>query len=385
MLQTFPIHYSFDEEVGFVFIVICFLTVYVMHIAYCLADKKKKSFSLNLPVESNLKKIGKFVMLLFLVPVIVKGIIQFNYIRTHGYTALFTDKFSELVYPFWTSGSFIFFISGYCVFLAANPNKKDFLIFTLVLCFVYFVNALKGQRGGIISVILYCVYYYTKHFSVKMNLERIMMLFVFIIVFIIMLGNIRSFYGQEKKSKTKIDVGNLVVQTIYGQTTTRAVPMLVIRGDMEYHNFPFVFSPIFQPLFGLIYRDDKSGQSDLSAQKTNNISQVTMYNVSRSAHLSGLGYGSAFIAEAYDFFGIVGVFLFSILLARFFVFLDFSGVNAPRIVVPFLYFALQNSFVLPRGRTFGMFMEWSKILFAYILFFVATISVYIFKFKRGAK
>ncbi len=368
LLQYFPHRYRFDEKVGFIFIVACYLSVYAMHISYCLFNKRKYRTA-SLSTDVNLYKVGVFVMLCFFIPTLVKSIIQFNFIKAHGYTALFTDSFSEISYPFWTAGSFIFFISGYCVFLASNPSRKQFLIYTFLCIVVYFSNALKGQRLAIISVSIYCLYYYSRHFNIKISIKKLLLFLCAALSLITLLGTVRSSYGSQKSSQTKMNLDELVANVIYGQTTSRAVPLLVIKGDLEYHKYPFFISPLFQPILGLIYRGD-NGQTDLSAQKFNNISQVTMYNVSKSAHLKGSGYGGAFLAEAYDCFGLLGVMAFSVLLARFLVFIDFSRMKIKRVWIPFIFFALINVIGLARGRTFGMFMEWTKILFAYVLLFV---------------
>lgn len=377
LLQTFPHRYYFAYNVGLIFVVACYLSVYVMHVSYCLF-KKRKYKNVHLGTNVNLYKVGVFVMLCFFVPTLVKSIIQFNYIKAHGYTAIFTDQFSGISYPFWTAGSFIFFISGYCVFLASNPSKKKFLIYTFLCIIVYFSNALKGQRLAIVSVSIYCLYYYSRHFDIKIGMKKLVVFFCAALSLIILLGTVRNSYGSQKTSRTKIFLGDIVANVVYGQTTSRAVPMLIIKGELEYHRYPFFISPLLQPILGFVYSGN-DGQTDLSAQKFNNISQVTMYNVSKSAHLKGCGYGGAFLAEAYDCFGLLGVLLFSVLLARFLVFIDFSRMKIRRVWIPFIFFALINVIGLARGRTFGMFMEWTKILFAYVLFFIGTDAKFFFR------
>ena len=381
LLQTFPVRLRFDEKVGFIFIIVCFVSVYVMHISYCLIDKKRYKRINVLTRNNDLNKFGKFLMLVFFVPVIVKLMIQFNYVRIHGYLSIYRGGLEEISYPFWTAGSFIFFISGYCLFLASGPYKKEYLVFSIMCFFVYFANSLKGQRGGFLAVLLYLIYYYTKHFNVKLRLKKILLMGVFFIAFILILGNLRNSYGGNKKNNTKINTKELIGKTLYTQTTTRAVPMHVIKGGLKYHNYPFIFSSFTKPFLRYKYPSE-SGQTDLIAQKYNKSTAVITYNVSRAAYLNGNGLGSSFIAEAYDCFGFFGLIVFSVILSWFFVFCDFSRVNPKRIFVPILFFIIQNIPILPRANIFR-FLDTDPvaIIFAYILFLVGTIAVYVFKFQ----
>lgn len=386
LFMSYPINYYFDDKVGFVFIAVCFIFVYFMHISYCLFDKKRYRKICALSTNVNLNKIGIIIMLVFFLPVITKAIIQLNYIRAHGYLVLYTGELADISYPFWTAGSFLFFISGYCIFLASNPEKKRYIVFTLVYLFVFAVNSLKGSRGGLISNAVYCIYYYSKHYSVKIPLKKILFIFACTIIFIVLMGNIRNGYGKNTQSKSNENIAKLVTRIIYGQTTTRVVPMSVIKGGLKYHDYPFLFWPITKPIFDFIYRGREIGQTDFVAQNYNITGAVIMYNISRDAYLDGRGYGSAFIAESYDFFGLnfLGVILFSILLAKFFVFCDFSKLNIKRIWIPILFFMLKTVPILPRSSIFE-FLDLNNLIVVYVLFFCASICTYVFKFSTKEK
>ena len=383
LYDDFPVKHTFDEDIGFAFIIVCFVTVYVMHISYCIVDKSKYKRNHVLPININLNKMGKFLMIVFFFPVIAKLLIQFNYIRSHGYIALYRGELAELKYPFWTAGSFIFFTCGYCLFLASNPKKREYLFYTLLCGLVYFANSLKGQRGGFLSIIIYFVYYYTKHYNVKITLKKILVLLVFGVSFIVIMGNVRSSYGDNNKSSQNKALREIIEHTIYVQSRSRAVPMYIIQGDLEYHKFPFVLSSLLNPLLRIIYPSE-SGQTKTVAEHYNKMSAVVTYNLSKQSYLNGKGLGSAFIAEAYDFYGYIGLILFSILLARFFVFCDFTNLNFKRKFVPLLFFVLQGIPILPRSHIFRFIdNDFTKIIFAYVFLIICMNSKYIFKIQNG--
>ena len=65
----------------------------------------------------------------------------------------------------------------------------------------------------------------------------------------------------------------------------------------------------------------------------NNPSQVLMGNISVRASLSGMGYGSALIGEAYECGKYFGVAFFSILITLLLVFFDKSNLNVKNIYI----------------------------------------------------
>ena len=156
------------------------------------------------------------------------------------------------------------------------------------------------------------LYISVRYYSVKFNLKKIVVFIVFIVVLIIGLEKIRDGDVSNKTNKS-ISPYKAVENMLFYQTTSRAVPLLVMSKNLEYHEYPFIFSPLTKYINQIIY--PTKGQSRISAEKYNNISAVTMVNVSMNSYLNGLGYGSAFLAEAYDFFGYFGVIIFSILLS----------------------------------------------------------------------
>lgn len=377
LLQTFPIRLYISEKSGAIFIMACFVTVYVTHLAYCLIPKtkyKQKRENYSFGTNKSLEKTGIALMLIFIIPVMYKIYMQLNFVKTNGYTSIFDGSMSDIHYPFWCAGSFIFFIGGYVTFFTSRPPKKLFIPFTLLFLLVYGFNSLKGQRGPIISAILVVIFLITKQYDVKIKMKHLVLLFVIIVFIICTLGTVRSDYGNKKKKKTIVDA-QFVTEIFYGQTTSRIVPLLIIDRKLDYHSYPFIFSPLLEPYYSIVYHSE--GQDKVSAEHYNNISQVTTYNVSKRSHLNGNGLGGAFIAEAYDCGSFIGVVFWSIILAVILMKFDYVLKVVSVKYRPLVFFYLLNIPALPRGRFFGFMSDFNKILFVYIVMLVVNMHSYL--------
>lgn len=379
--QTFPITYTFKDETGFIFILSCFITVYITHIAYCLFATKRKNKKIYLQWNNNnLHIFGEKLMLLFLFPVLYKIYIQLQYIRTYGYLAIFNGKFNNIEYPVWTAGAFIFFTAGYIIFLMSNPSKTEYIFFSIIFIAVYSFNALKGQRGQIISILIIVIWYFSKRYSFMIKLKHFVFLGIFVIFVTIFIGSLRANYGTKKSKIGNKSVSKVIEETLYGQTTTRAVPLLIMDRSLLYHNYSFFLSPLIEPVNNALYKTN--GQDRISAEKYNNISQVTMYNVSKKAYLAGSGYGGAFLGEAYDSGGYLGVCVFGVIIAFVLSFFDVSFFKIRKRSFPLLYFILLTIPTLPRGRLFGFMSDINKILIIYLLVIIISSSKYVFKYCK---
>lgn len=382
LVQAFP-RYTASEYTGFIFLCSCYLTIYVMHITYCLFSKR--SINQSDVVGYNfvsLEKAGIALMLVFIFPVMYKIFLQFNYVRIHGYESLYMGGMETIKYPFWCSGSFIFFTTGYVLFFSSNPSKKKYIIFTMLFFIVYGFDSLKGQRGPIISLILISLFLFAKNYKVQIRLKHLVILLCGLIFLIVSINNLRSSYGNSNTSNKEIVNARFIREILYGQTTSRAVPLIIIDKKLDWHPYPFVFSPFLSQYYNYAY--PSSGQDVTSAEHYNNISQVTMYNISKAIHLAGGGLGGAFLGEAYDCGGFIGVAFWSIFIALILVVYDFKFNSFSVKFRPILYLYLLQIPTMPRGRIFGIMMDFNKVIFVYLFFILFCFRKYIFRLKYEA-
>lgn len=362
---NWPITYIFESEVGEKFLIVCFLQTYVMHIVYCIRFKDRIYKTQKDKCENVLlTKAGIVLLVIFMIPALLKSFIQLRYVFQNGYSSIFLGGVSEIDYPFWMRGAFSGIMAGYCVFLSGNPSKRKFKVITILYIFLNLISSLKGQRAMIICTIIVCAYWYQKKYNVKISFKKYVLIGVLILVLIVGLDSVRKAYGGKKANdSTDYSIEN-VTDLLVEQSRSRIVPMLVIEGDLKYRNYPFVFQPLLSPYYSIKYG---SGQTDEIVMETNDISGVTMYHVARSGYLSGMGFGGAFLAEAYDFAGCFGVILFSYLLAVCLAKFDNSNLSISTLLIPLAFQFLLTIPMLPRNRVFGFVSNYIPILLSYFV------------------
>ena len=375
--QTFPITYTLPDDVGRTFIIVCVVCVYVMHLTYCLCKKSKIKREINYETRPDFVRCGKIIMLVFLIPLLAKIYIQVSYIRAHGYLSMYAEQ-GEFEFPFWVSGAFTFFISGFVLFLSGKPEKKELIKWSAFYFVVFSLSSLRGQRGPILSLLLFLLCLFVKKFSLRIKIRHLLMLLVVVIAFTYSLGNLRKSYGgNQSTKKSKINISAVAESVLYSQTTTRAIPLLIINGDVDYHPYPFIFTPITLPFSRMIWPEEN--RTEISGQKYNIMGRTLLYNVSKRAYLQGYGYGGAFIGEAYDCGGFIGLVFWSIFLAYICAFLDFSDFMLSPKVLPLVFLFLFDFGMLTRERLLAVATKYNYLIFIYFVILILNSKNHVLK------
>ena len=364
-----PKRIVFDIDVGFKFIVASFIEIYILHVFYCIRiSKHKKKLRIKRESIRSLTQIGETMMGIFFFPALVKTYLQVRYVIQHGYNSIFTNGFSNIDYPFWVSGAYLGLMAGYCLFLAGNPSKKQFQRISFLYIAFSLLNSLKGQRGNVISLIIICIYWYRKKYDANIKIGKYILVGLVLIVLIIFLDTVRVGYGGNNVNTPSNT--SAVVDILIEQSRSRVVPMLIMEGNLQYRHYPFVFSPLLTPYYAFKYG---YGQTDEIARNTNDISNVTMYNISQSAYLNGNGFGGSFLAEAYDLGGYIGVAFLSFLLAQILAICDGSNLDVQNKYIPLLFQFLMNLPLLPRNRFLGFMNNYLAIGLTYFVLLIVLI------------
>jgi hypothetical protein len=363
LITSFPIRMQFKIETGFLLIILSYLLVYIVHIFYIWYSRDYFHFSSKKikqqAYKKDYEKIGVIIMLIFFIPVVVKLYIQFKYVIDNGYLSIFRNELQDLNYPFWTTGSYILFSSGYFIYLSSFPlSKIKYVIISIIFLFVVSLNSLKGQRGPILFSTLAVIIWYNKIFLGKIKTRQLINIVVIFLVFSVLMGNIRNSYGNNNSNKISSKDAILIIKSFfYGQSISRTVPMLIIEKNLKYHNYPFIFSPIASPLLTItsLIKDSSDTNIESELERENNISSITMYYVSKERLLMGNGYGSSVIAEFYDFGGIFGYIILCIILSFLLTKCDHIYMNKRyRFIVPLIVIFSFNVIGLARNRLFGI-------------------------------
>lgn len=367
---TYPASITFSNEVGVIFLTAAFLEMYTMHVVYCLS-KKTTSGILSYGAKQHpiYIQVGMLIMTIFFIPALIKIIIELKYIMANGYRSVFLG-YNGINYPIWTSGAIAFFTAGYFLSLAGNPDKKQFLKITVLYGIVSSLNALRGQRAGLISFLIISIYWCTKKYGVIVKARRMIGLGIVLIVLIVGLNLLRNSYGTES-SLQEVTI-QLVMDKLVGSSGSSFVPLYVMKGDLTYRCYPFIFSPLLTPINSLLYGN---AQSVSAVQRTNDISDVITYQANSSLYLNGGGVGGSFLAEAYDCGGFLGVIFWSAILASLIKFIDTSHLNVKSRYIPILYAVLSSIPLMPRSRLFGFMGSYLPLLIAYAVMFVLGLMV----------
>lgn len=380
LLQVWPVRYRFSEEVGFIFITSCYITVYINHIVYCWARNKIKTPSIGKQVSvKNWWKIGLSLFLLSIIPVCYKIIIQLQFVRKYGFAATYSPAFDKIKYPFWCSGAFLLFYAGYYIILASKPTKKQFIICSVIYVILSVLNAMKGSRAAAVVPIIVVLYLYQVMYNKVISVKKLFFIFVILVSLIIYISNVRSSYNSKETEKSSSKVSEIIEELFWYQTQSRMVPMLIIQGDLKYHPYPFVITPIIYAFHG--YRKDSD-----PIFEHNDPSSVLMANLSLTMARNGKGYGSAFIGEAYECGGYIGIFFWAILFSLLLAYLDSYKFRQRNIFIPIIFVLTKTIPVSPRKEIFSIF-RWDLnplIITYFVLFFISFLFPTLNRKKKEA-
>lgn len=375
--QSFPMRYVLSESVGKIFILCCFLASFTSHISYVLYRSSNKPSAVSYGCNNNLCKISLIIFFVELFPLVYKIYLQLLFVRNHGFSAVYTNAFLEMKYPIWCAGAFFIFNSAYYLFLTSNPSKKKFIIITIIYTMVALFNGLKGGRGSIISLLIVVVFLLSKKFNFKFDLKKLISFAILIFVLIAFLTNMRKSYEKDNAATAtgKIKISKVIEEILWDQTTSRAVPLLIIRGGLNNHPYPFVFSPFTSKITSYIYHYAPATKE--SIMYSNDPSIVLISNVQMYAAITGRGYGSAFLGEAYECFGYMGIIFFYSLLSCVIGYLDLNGINVKPVYIPICYSLITTIPGSPRKEIFQLVKyNMNELIVCYMLFLFIHIFLY---------
>jgi oligosaccharide repeat unit polymerase len=233
--------------------------------------------------------------------------------------------------------------------------------------------SLGGGRGALISGMLSILYIYCHFYKKRMPIKN---LFVFLLLVIV--ASIGLDFSREGKKFSNISVGKLLINFFYEQGNTVAVPFVIIEanGELEYRNYPFIFTPVFISISRILYPTPNE-QTQLYLEKYNSMGSIVINKLNSGAYRYGAGLGGSFIAEMYDCGGFLGVIFWSIMLALLIVMVE-KKIMISNYNIPIYWYIIGSIIILPRGNFFGFL---NSIL--YVIFFRLFISSINFIFFPG--
>jgi oligosaccharide repeat unit polymerase len=294
----FPVGYTFSKDVGLVFIIISFLSFYIVDIIHSYRFHPGTNILKSCP---QIRYWGLILFFVALIPFSYKIYLTVSLIRAKGYMALYDGSLDDLVLPFWTAGAGTFFVTGFVLFICSYPSRKQFVGISVVFVLAMFFNSLKGTRGLFLVNLLAVIYCYFKLYQRKVHIKQLSIILIVCLAFTIWLG-----YARDDK-KIKNNIRDLIFAVFYEQGSSIANPLIIIEDDenmKDYHPYPFILQPIvvhFHRILGI--------------KELNMMGSVTIRAKSLAIYKNGNGLGGNGLAEMYDCGGFIGIIIWSIILA----------------------------------------------------------------------
>lgn len=327
------------------------------------------------PVIRQISKIVLYVSSLAFFYTLLKAAL--NVIR-NGYLSSFT---STTDIPSIISRLSMFFIPAFAVFLATLPDKKQIKI-PLAVYFVYMLaSVLTGRRTTLVTEALMLMIYFVLRDSLLEKEKRVLKkrtvfyagIFGLVGVYLLqLLALIRAGLNLDR------GFGEMIVSFIDSQgasfrvimQTVNHIDLFPVGTSSAYLFYPFELfvhnNVATRTIFGLTPIVEV--QNSQFVQSTHNFAHVLTYMVDPDRYLSGGGFGTSFIAEAYAAYRIVGVILLSMMIGLIFRFFA-SMLTRSWVVIACSLLAIKNFIYIPRSFAFLWVTEVFNI--TYLCFFIA--------------
>ena len=282
-----------------------------------------------------------------------------------------------LLYSGLQRSPFVFRISWYVVqmllpiLLINIKTKKEFYNYILLYSAINMFAFLRGSRFLFLIPLIYFVWFYYKFISdkdIKIS---------YLVIFVITLFSLSSISNYYSKRTTSI-------------RTDILFSTLDLGGSYYIHGYYIDFydaiiNPsrllIFGPVTDYIqrlYDDDIRGHNYERVRKSYSLDHKLTYAVSQNAYLQGRGLGGSYVTEFYAAFGLLSVFIFSIILGFVIIHMETAVMVSDSYKIISWYWIGSLAF-MPRSDTFAFMMS---SLITLLLYSMIKIFVNLIQSKR---
>jgi oligosaccharide repeat unit polymerase len=301
----------------------------------------------------------------------------FNVLRS-GYLNSFTNT---VEIPSYISRLSMFFVPAFAIFLATLPNKKQ-MKWPLAIYSVYMLaSVFTGRRNTIVTEAFMLIIYFVMRDTLLEKSKRVLKkrtvifagIFGIAAMYLLqLLALIRAGLSLEGRG-----FGEMLVSFFDSQGASFRVVMETVNHialfpsetAYQYLFYPFELfvhnNVVTSTLFGL--KPIIEVQNSAFVQTTHNFAHVLTYLVDPDRYLTGGGFGTSFIAEAYVAYRILGVVLVSAMIGLIFRFFS-SMLTRSWVVIACALIAVKSFVYIPRSFAFLWVTEVFNI--TYLCFFV---------------
>ena len=332
----------------------------------------------------SVRKVSLSVFLISYPFYLVRIIERLMYRLNVSYYEYYADFKSEL--PYFTYILSTFVVYAMCIYLATKPNKRHSTIVLGLFVAGNVINLLIGTRNPfVLSLIFSFIYYFMRNQTEKgvwIGVKEKAIVYLGTPIMMLVMGFLN--YARDGEGIGNMSLFELLIDFIYKQGTSFGV---LARGYLYGSNLPvrefrnYTFSPIIEYitrgnlgiLFGgtpFISTNNSLELALASDRYAHNISYIVL----RQDYLAGHGIGGSYVMEMYTDYGMIGIFVLSIIMGISFIFMMRSSYKSGILFFSITLLILNNLFFMPRGSFTESFFNLFTLQFwgiVIVIFFVA--------------
>lgn len=309
----------------------------------------------------------------------------------HGYLSSFTNT-TQI--PSSISRLSMFFIPAFAVFLATLPNKKQMKLPLAIYGLYMFTSVFTGRRNTLVTEALMLLIYFVmrdnllepdKRVLKKKTVAYMGVLSIVSMYLLQLFAILRAGIADASKG-----VGAMIVSFFDSQGASFRVVIQTVNNLHRFNpatSYQYLFYPfelfvhnniITRSLFGLTPIIEV--QNSQFVQTTHNYGHALTYAVDPDRYLSGGGFGTSYVAEAYVAYGILGVIAVSLMIGFIFRFFS-SMLTRSWVVIACCLLAIKGFVYIPRSLTFIWVTDVFNI--TYLCFYGAIYLIALFILKTA--
>ena len=335
---------------------------------------------------NSIRKVSLAVFLISYPFYLIRLIERLMYRVNVSYYEYYADFKSELPYFTYTLSTFV--VYAMCIYLATKPNKRHSTIVLGMFVVGNVINLLIGTRNPfVLSLIFSFIYYFMRNQTEKgiwIGVKEKAMFYIGAPIMMLVMGFLN--YARDGAGIGNMSISELFLDFIYKQGTSFGV---LARGYLYGSNLPikefrnYTFSPIIEYItrgnLGILFGGTPFTNANNSlelALESDKYAHNISYIVLKQDYLAGHGIGGSYIMEMYTDYGMLGLFLLSILMGIGFIFMIKSAYKSRVLLFGITLLILNNLFFMPRGGFTESFFNLVTLQYwgiVFVIFFVATL------------
>ena len=301
-----------------------------------------------------------------------------------SYYEYYAEFKSELPYFTYTLSTFV--VYAMCIYLATKPSKRNSTIVLGLFVTANVINLLIGTRNPfVLSLIFSFIYYFMRNQTEKgvwIGVKEKVVLYIGTPIMMLVMGFLN--YARDGEGIGNMSLSEVLIDFIYKQGTSFGV---LARGYLYGSNLPirefrnYTFSPIIEYItrgnLGILFGGTPFVSANNSielALESDRYAHNISYIVLGQDYLAGHGIGGSYVMEMYTDYGMIGLFLLSIIMGISFIFMMKSSYKPGILLFSITLLILNNLFFMPRGSFTESFYNLVTLQFwgiVIVIFFLA--------------